>query len=658
MLGKISRRLFFKRFLALLAFISPYRLLKAYAGRDIRLEPGDGEGQAFIKPSETVIGKVGNYRIIFKVGPSGIAKGGSIRIDLPSNSAFHGLEPKLNWTKPQTGNPYGGGFVKAYPDNKVDITIETFEHIFSKQKSYRIRLSAITELLPDENILVLYVHARAQWIPQLNQFPIFTDTDGNGRSNRISKVPNINVKGGSARQIRVTIPSVLEAGGTFDLKVSILDELGYRASGYSGIIRFQTDGVLNNLQDSYTFGEEDYSVHVFTGVSFQWDGIFTIIVDDGSMSGESNPCEVFASAPPYNLYWGDLHWHSKASDGLRSSQEGFRYARDITCLDFTAMTDHDALLDPRDMWGYACDIANSFNTFGKFVTLISYEWTAPSATAGGPGHKNVYYAGEKAPLLSYKESATSQPDGLWSHLEDLDAVTIPHHVAKPVAATDWSYRNDELQPLAEIYSNHGNSEFDGASPQIQRGVAGNYVQDALEMGHKLGFIASTDSHYTLPGGNEFIASKGVWQAIPALTAVYAPSLTRQDLFEHIKSRHTYATTGKRVLLSFTMNESFMMGDEFAVAHPPKLYIWVVGAGSFIDKVEIIRDNAVIHLIQPASETCEVSFKDDGFSNLAPGTTHYYYVRVTLEETFSLGWLGGGEEFPHLAWSSPIWVTKN
>ena len=658
MFDEVSRRSFIKRFLGLLAFISPYRLLKAYAGQDTRLEPGDGEGQAFIKPSETTIGKVDNYRMIFKVGPSGIAKGGSIRIDLPSNGAFHGLEPKLNWTKPQIGNPSGRGFVKAYPDNKVNITIETFKHVFSKQKSYRIRLSAITELLPDENIVVLYVHAGAQWITQLNQFPIFTDIDGNGRSNRIAKVPNINVKGGSARQIRVTIPSVLEAGGTFDLRVSILDDLGYRASEYSGSIRFQTDGVLSNLRDSYTFSKEDYSVHVFSGVSFQGAGIFTIVVDDGSMSGESNPCEVLASAPPYNLYWGDFHWHSKASDGLRSSQEGFRYARDITCLDFTSMTDHDVLLDPRDMWDYACDVANSFNTPGKFVTLISYEWTAPSATVGGPGHKNVYYAGEKGPLFSYKESATSQPDGLWSHLEDLDAVTIPHHVAKPVAATDWSYRNDELQPLAEIYSNHGNGEFDGASPQVQAGVAENYVQDALKMGHKLGFIASTDSHYTLPGGNEFLASKGFWQAIPALTAVYAPSLTRQDLFEQIKSRHTYATTGKRVVLGFTMNDSFMMGDEFAAAYPPELYIWVIGAGSFIDKVEIIRDNAVIHLIQPASETCEVSFKDDGFSNFSPGTTHYYYVRVTLEETFSLGWLGGGEEFPHLAWSSPIWVTKN
>lgn len=614
----------------------------------------DGEGRAAIIPSETTVGRYLDYRIVFQLGPSGIAEGGSIRIDLPTATTFHGLHQIVNWSKPQKDDPFGDGFVTVYPTDKLDIDIITFKHSKSGNLSYGIKIVASQELLPLKAIIVLYTHSRAQWIPQVAYFPIYTDADGDGLSKRISKVPAIRVMGGSAQGIRATIPSILGVGEEFDLKVAILDGLGFRASSYAGSITFESTGTLHNLPDSYTFSEQDHSVHVFPGVSFQTPGIFTVTVKDGPMSGVSNPCLVVASGPSFKLYWGDIHWHSQASDGLRSPREGYIYARDISGLDFTAMTDHDGFLDRRNLWNDVRSISNSFNDPGRFVTFVAYEWTGLSAMEGGPGHKNVYYAGDNGPLFSILDPLTATPDGLWNHLEGLDAITIPHHVARSAAATDWSYRHDDLQPLVEIYSNHGNGEFHGAPPPFHEGAIGHYVQDALEMGHRLGNVASSDSHYTLPGGNESLSRLVARQGLPALVAVYAPAITRRHLFDQMKRRRTYATTGRRVILWFVANSSHLMGDEFTTAYPPELYVGAAAGGLGIDKVEIIRDNTTIHTKQPASPLCEISFTDSDFASFSPGTTHYYYVRVTLEDTFSLGEV----EYSHLAWSSPIWITKD
>lgn len=652
----ISRRSFLKRSLALIGVTHPFHLLSTHAWSawtpaDVS---GDGEGAAIITPAETTRGAFEDYQIVFMAGPSGIAQGGSVRIDLPTCRAFHGLYDAINWSKPQTVNPFGDGFVSVNLPYRFAVSILTFEHSTTGYFSYRIKLVATEHIQPNETIVVEYRNAMAQWITQMAYFRVFTDINGDGTNREISQSPSVDVKGCPARNIRIVIPSVLGVGEEFDLKIAVLDDLGFRANGYTGTVTFQSQGMLYNLPSSYTFTEDDESVHVFSGVSFQDNGIFTVAVtDDGQISRTSNSTVVFQSAPPFKIYWGDMHWHSNASDGLRSPREGYVYARDIRGLDFTVMTDHGAFLDRRGNWEGVCDVADLFNKPGGFVTLHAYEWTGSSAADGGPGHKNVYYGADGGPLFPCWDPETADPQGLWQNLENLDAITVPHHVARKVAAVDWSCRNDDQQPLAEIYCNHGNGEFEGAQPAFFDGLKGHYVQDALEMGHRLGFVGGSDCHYTLPGGNEYMARKGDWQCLQGLTAVYAPNLTRGAIFEQIRKRRTCATTGRRVLLWVVMNGSYFVGDELSTAYPPQLYVGVAAGRTRIQKVEIIRNNETIYTQQPDSNISEIQFTDEEFFDFTSGSIHYYYIRVTIEDTFFLG----EDEFHHLAWSSPIWVTK-
>ena len=74
------------------------------------------------------------------------------------------------------------------------------------------------------------------------------------------------------------------------------------------------------------------------------------------------------------------------------------------------------------------------------------------------------------------------------------------------------------------------------------------VQDAWMMGLRIGVIGGSDGH------NLF------GDRIQGLTGVYATELSRAGIFEAIRKRHCYATTGDPIELEFRVN-GHLMGSE-------------------------------------------------------------------------------------------------
>ena len=652
---KITRRQFVKK--------SLWATSTLLLGPNVNLALGaTSEGEAMILPSETAVMEYHDYKFTFTVGTGGIPAGGYIRFDFPTCASYHGLGSKINWSAPQIDNSEGTGFVSVSSNHDLTVDIETFEHRLSHNLSYRIKLIANKELNFGESVIIEYTQASSQGIAQVCIFPVSVGISADGKAIPVAKFPRVKVRGGEAGHIRVVIPSIVGVGEEFKVKVVILDNYGFIAHEYIGPITLQSNGQSQNLPASYNLTADDRSKHVFTGISFQEPGKFVVTVYDDFISGTSNPCWVRSNPPEYKLYWGDLHWHSKLSDGLTHPREGYSYARKVTGLDFTALTDHDTLLDPRGYWSLACELAEEYYEPDEFVTFCSYEWTSLSALGRGYGHKNVYYLDNGEPLLTCTDEATEDPDGLWQNLTGKNAFTIPHHPADGSrSVVDWSYFHENLQPLAEIYQGAGNSEYYGAEPPYadsSKGEPGHYIQDALASGQKIGFVASTDSHYTLPGGNDILSDYlGHRHALPALTAVYAPSLTRTSVMNQMSKRHTYATTGKRIILRFIINKEVIMGDELTTAEPPSLAVMIISDDAPIKQVEIIRDNDTIYSLTDNTYQANFIFIDKEFADFDLNSTHYYYIRVTLSNTF-WAWVDYDKfEYYHKGWSSPIWVTK-
>jgi hypothetical protein len=152
-----------------------------------------------------------------------------------------------------------------------------------------------------------------------------------------------------------------------------------------------------------------------------------------------------AGAGTWRAWFGNLHLHSNLSrDGAADDGPpdwNLRALRDVAALDFVALTDHGSNLSAAD-WRETLARTELWDQPGAFVTLPGYEWSSPQY-----GHKNVVFrtqaaAAEHVPLAGQEGT----PRELFDALTAGEAIAIPHHPSHgAVGATDWSFRDDDLQ---------------------------------------------------------------------------------------------------------------------------------------------------------------------------------------------------------------------
>ncbi len=174
------------------------------------------------------------------------------------------------------------------------------------------------------------------------------------------------------------------------------------------------------------------------------------------------------------------------------------------------------------------------------------------------------------------------------------------------------------------------------------------MQDGLARGYRFGLIAGSDYHECLLGHAMDIEkyprtiNNRHMQTHTGLVAVYAPELTRQAIFEAIKARRVYATSGERIILGFHINGTPMGGDLKLESPKTPRTISIIACGTRkLQQIEIIRNGEVIHT--EGSDALDAELTYDDTSPVKSGT--YYYVRATQSD---------GEQ----AWSSPIWVDSD
>jgi hypothetical protein len=232
----------------------------------------------------------------------------------------------------------------------------------------------------------------------------------------------------------------------------------------------------------------------------------------------------------------------------------------------------------------------------------------------------------------------------------------PHHTGHAT----WGRWNpdaphdEELEPNFEICSWHGRYEYYGNPWEGRRQIPGHQYQDALRRGRHVGVMGASDTHHLTPGEG-------------GVTAVLTERLDRASIFDAIRARRNYATSGARIVLDFTIDGE-PMGSQIQAGDRINLSVSVEGTAA-IDRVEIVRDLvdtfAVIRLEQVAGtprgafyvydpgtpqggrrsptedlRRLEVEFEDA----VKPTGETAYYVRVTQVDG-------------HQAWSSPIWVSR-
>lgn len=303
-------------------------------------------------------------------------------------------------------------------------------------------------------------------------------------------------------------------------------------------------------------------------------------------------------------YAGDLHNHCGISYGHGTIEDAYRNAQ--LQLDFATVTGHanwhDMPEDPahvadyhrqgfarlRDGWEYVQDVTEAAHEDGRFVSFLSFEWHSMTY-----GDHCVYYRAGRAPL---EPASSGSLEELRQSLRDLagqglPGMVLPHHIGylKGFRGINWATYTEELSPVIELVSMHGNGEDDHAPRQYLHTMGprdvGSMAYAGLSAGHRFGFIGSTDHHSAHPG------SYGYGRAM-----VWADELTREGIWSAIRERRTYCVTGDRIMLAVSLDGAPMGSD--VVADGVRRFDIAVRGGSSIDYVELVRNGQVVARTRP------------------------------------------------------------
>ena len=588
---------------------------------------GDGEGHAALDRIDPVdVGAWGTWTVSFVAGRKGVARGGGIVVHLP---LF------WDWTPPQMLTPERPGFVTV-SCSRPDVRYEAFavgEHHYVR---FLLEKGSLRE---GDTVRVAYGDttdgsggaARADRYAERGQeFLVKVDGDGDGFFEELDRSPQIDLRAGPAAQLRIYVKGEAKLNDTTYVTVAALDRYGNLCEEYEGTVRFSHPWNLTGLPPNYAFRNEDRGARIFP-VRFVSPGFhqLRVVEEGGTLESTSNPILVGApgQASPYTLLWGDLHQHSRLSDGTGEPEDLYRYARMAANLDVTALTDHDhhglRPLGPEE-WEEIRRVNEAWYEPGSFVTFLAYEWTNWVY-----GHRNVYYREPAGKVFSTADSSTNSPEELWDSLPAEGVMTIAHHTGGGPVPIDWSIPPPHSHEcLVEISSVHGSSEHIGCPKQIYSPNPGSFVADALERGYRLGFIGSGDGHIGHPGE--------IYSFCGGLAGIYATGRSREEVWEALRARRTYATSGERIYLDVRL-EGHWMGEEIPYEELPDTLRFHISARgtAVVGMAELMEGGVPVDTLFGAEEAVEGTAR-------APKRAGYYYVRVSQ--------MDGG-----LAWSSPIWV---
>jgi hypothetical protein len=258
------------------------------------------------------------------------------------------------------------------------------------------------------------------------------------------------------------------------------------------------------------------------------------VLADGEEVARANPLRV-AFAAPLRRYWGDLHGQSGETIGSGTAKTYFHYARDKACLDIVGHQGNDFQMTDA-FWKELNVLFREFDAPGKFVCVPGYEW---SGNTGMGGDRNIFFRHEGRPIrrsshILVEGRAGSEPifraDELFRALHGEDAVVIAHVGGR---YADIKFAHDgRLERAVEVHSTWGTFEW--------------LLHDAFEKGYRGGVVCHSDDHKGRPGATRPGAS--TFGAIGGLTCYFMRELTRDALFEALRQRHHYGTTGTRLFL--------------------------------------------------------------------------------------------------------------
>jgi hypothetical protein len=335
-----------------------------------------------------------------------------------------------------------------------------------------------------------------------------------------------------------------------------------------------------------------------------------ISTQTGEELAVANPMRVVADAR-LRRYWGDLHAQSGETVGTNPAESYFLYARDKAFVDIVGHQGNDFQITD-EFWQELNRLTAAFDEPGRFVCVPGYEW---SGNTGMGGDRNIFYRQEgrrihrSSRILVDQGSADNDcytAKDLFEALAGEDAIVIAHVGGR---YADIRVAHDgRLERTVEVHSTWGTFEW--------------LLHDAFAQGYRVGVVCHSDDHKGRPGATRPGAS--TFGAIGGLTCYFMQELTRDALFDALRRRRHYGTTGTRILMDVrgTFAETVtalsddpqlgpvdanpvreaLMGDIVRPGSVPmQLAVEVIGTAP-VERIDILHGTQVVQTARPYSAT--------------------------------------------------------
>ena len=541
--------------------------------------PADTQlGNATISPTTPVVaGSFGTWTIVYTVGKYGIDSGGQVKIARRLVS---------DWGRPQMDDPQAEGYTTVTTSGAAKVRASWQQKGYIRPKTPAIVLDIYDGSLSPDDTITIVIGDTSQGSPGIraqtyleSEFEFFVVVDPTNSTDPRPIEDRLLLEVVSAEI--ASIVCIVPSQATIDTPVEIF------VKG-EDMWRNPTPAPANLTYEWIGTGEVTIEGGKLIGRSV---GTGVVQVTGGSFTCRSNPIAIHAQTPARQRYWGDLHAQTAATVGVGSEDEYFAFGRDVARLDFTSHQGNDFQITD-EFWQHLNATTQKFHEDGKFVVFPGYEWSASSPTGGD---HNVIYRHENRPILRSSHwlvphipasdlSPAHPADQFYAKLKQavpVEEVLVCQHVGGRYANLR-SYFDQELISLVEVVSVWGVFEW--------------MLWDAFDKGYIVGVMCNSDGHHGRPGAegagmSEFGIENG-------LTCVLADELTRDGVFDALKSRRCYGTTGPRMLLDFTLNGHVMGSVVEVSAETLQIEASITGTAS-IESLQLYRGREIIGEVRPA-----------------------------------------------------------
>lgn len=480
-----------------------------------------------------------SFELVFTAGRFGMDDTGSLRIATRQISDF---------ARPQFADPAAPNYVSAEASNGAVLALSYDPKLVIRPWSRTITVSVSRGFLaPGDTITVRLGDRRGgskglrmqTYCENAFKFLVLADVFATCNWAELPDSPTVPIVPGPPAAWRAVMPTLRRAGEPFWLGLRADDVWGNPTPQVGGRFRLSASAPVAGLPESFDWPEGARS-HRIEGLSAA-PGDLSITLHDpaGAVLAVSNPLRIAETA--LGSWWCDLHGQSGETIGTNPARRLAEFGRDCAFLDAMCHQGNDFQITGA-FWAELNALTAAYDRPGRFVFFPGYEWSGNTALGGD---RNVIFVQEGRTIrrschalvedLSDAGNDALDVKALHAALrEEGDVICVPHVGGR---YANLGYAHDKaLERSVEVHSDWGTFDW--------------LLMDAFAAGARVGIVANSDGHKGRQGASHPGASQ--FGSFGGLTCILAEELSRPALFQALRRRRHYATTGGRALVELSV----------------------------------------------------------------------------------------------------------